>query len=517
MGHRQPLAARLVAICLIGLAWEGCKGTDSITPPPPPVSVARVDVGPSAASVPVTQTVQLSATPRDAAQNPLTNRTVTWASLNGAIASVNASGLVTGVAPGTASITATSEGVAGTATITVVPIPVATVAVTPATSSLPVGQTAQLTATASDASGNALSGRSITWTSSASAVATVSTTGVVTAVNEGSATITATAEGKSGTAQITVTGRPVASVIITPQIANVLVGQTSQFTAAVRDASGTTLTGRTVSWTTSNTAIATISASGLLTAVAPGSVIVTATSEGVSAQATANITAATPTTTIVVTNQLIDDVVISANGTILGTVPAGTTRQSTVTVTSLTVTYDLIRTKTTSGVSVGDQMSGIYQKIDNPSGTITFVVNNKLGTDYYFAPLITNNTASTLLMAVNWGLAAENRCNCTVPPFGSRVHFGYYRYYSNTEIRGYSASNGYGVGTYVYWRAADFQNLVAPGSGAVDLTSNIVVGRHPTAGSFGMPGIASRIWTAVDPSPSRNGPVYDHAMPRPVP
>src|SRR6266545_7392706 len=89
--------------------------------------------------------------------------------------------------------------------------PVASVAVTPATVSVPMGQTVTLTATPRDSMGNALIARVVTWASSAPAVATVSGTGVVTGVAAGTATITATSEGQNGTAAITVTTVPTVS------------------------------------------------------------------------------------------------------------------------------------------------------------------------------------------------------------------------------------------------------------------------------------------------------------------
>src|SRR5207245_3706774 len=101
---------------------------------------------PATASVTVGQTVQLSATPQDSTGAPLSGRTVTWASSNAGVATVNGSGLVTGAAAGSATITATSEGKSGTSAITVTVMPVASVAVSPATASVPVGQTVQLTA-----------------------------------------------------------------------------------------------------------------------------------------------------------------------------------------------------------------------------------------------------------------------------------------------------------------------------------------------------------------------------------
>src|SRR5204863_2960225 len=162
-------------------------------------------VTPATAQVFEGKTAQLTATPRDASGNALSGRTVTWASSNTTVATVSASGLVTGKVAGTATITATSEGQSGTSAITVVHVPVASVTVSPASASVTAGTTVQLTATPKDASGNALSGRTITWSSSNTAVATVSPSGLVTGVVAGSATITATSEGQSGTAAITVT------------------------------------------------------------------------------------------------------------------------------------------------------------------------------------------------------------------------------------------------------------------------------------------------------------------------
>src|SRR5947208_1084964 len=167
--------------------------------------VAAVTVSPAAPTVQVGQTAQLTATPRDASGNPLAGRVITWQSSNGAVASVNGSGLVTAVATGAATITATSEGQSGTAVVTVSNVPVASVTVTPASASVPQGATVQLTATPRDANGTALTGRVVTWGSNNTAVATVSGSGLVSGAGAGSATITATSEGQSGTAAITVT------------------------------------------------------------------------------------------------------------------------------------------------------------------------------------------------------------------------------------------------------------------------------------------------------------------------
>jgi uncharacterized protein YjdB len=119
------------------------------------------------------------------------------------VATVSGSGLVTGVADGEATITATAEGKSGSAAVSVL-TPVAANAVAPAKVTIAPTETRQLAATARDAEGNELSGRPFTWSSSDEAVATVSKDGLVLGVEDGTATITATAEGQSGTATITV-------------------------------------------------------------------------------------------------------------------------------------------------------------------------------------------------------------------------------------------------------------------------------------------------------------------------
>src|SRR6185437_6455784 len=121
-----------------------------------------------------------------------------------AAATVSGAGLVTAVAPGSATITATSDGKSGTSAVSVTLVPVSTVTVAPKNDTLAVGANAQLSATLKDSAGNVLTGRSVTWGTSSSSVATVSTSGMVTGVAGGNATITATSEGKAGASTIVV-------------------------------------------------------------------------------------------------------------------------------------------------------------------------------------------------------------------------------------------------------------------------------------------------------------------------
>ena len=295
------VTAHAVGAVTISASAAGISGTSAVTvDPAPPIPVSSVVVSPASATIQIGGTAQLAAVARDAAGNALTGRAIGWSSGNEGVATVDQSGLVRAVSAGTVTITATSEGVSGTSSVTVTPLPpapVASVAISPATSSLTIGQTQQLTATLRDAAGNILTGRSVSWGTSADGIASVSSTGLVTAVAVGNATITATSEGVSGTAAVTVAQVPVATVTVTPATASIATGATVQLTAVARDASGNPLSGRSFTWSSGTPGIATVNASGLVTAVAAGSATIRATSEGVIGSSNITVTGPPPDAT----------------------------------------------------------------------------------------------------------------------------------------------------------------------------------------------------------------------------
>ena len=168
----------------------------------------------------------------------------------------------------------------GSATITVTQAPVATVTLSPSEVTIVAGAQQQLTATLKDARNNDLSGRLITWTSNAPDVATVDGTGLVSSRSAGSATITASSEGQSGSVLVTVVPVSVASVSVTLASSSVIAGQTTQATATTKDANDIVLTGRVVHWSSDNIAVAIVSATGLVAALTPGTARITAESEG---------------------------------------------------------------------------------------------------------------------------------------------------------------------------------------------------------------------------------------------
>lgn len=284
-----PVRLRLGASLLaLGALVLGCDKSG----PSGPVAAAAVEITPAAPVTPGS-TVQLSATVKDSRGNPLSGRAVAWSSGNNSVATVSASGLVTAVAQGSAQITATSDGASGSLALTVLPVPVANVAIGTPPPDVATGTVVQLIATLTDAGGATLTGRTINWSSSNQAIATVDGAGLVSALTPGNVTITATSEGKSGSVQLAVIQVPVSSVVVTPSVATLAVGGTQLLTAQPRDFSGSVLLDRPVLWASSNATIASVTQGGLVTAHAPGcGVAITATSEGMVGTATVNVAGA---------------------------------------------------------------------------------------------------------------------------------------------------------------------------------------------------------------------------------
>ncbi|HRP08928.1 MAG TPA: Ig-like domain-containing protein, partial [Gemmatimonadales bacterium] len=162
------------------------------------------------------------------------------------------------------------------------PVAVVSVEITPGQAELHPGGSVQFSARGLDAQGAVVQGRQVAWSSTSATVATVSNTGLVTAVAEGSTTIKATIDGKSASRSITVVDDrvPVASIEITTTIDTIEATELHQYSAIIRDAEGQSLSGRAIVWTSSNPAVATIGLNGMLTGVDRGNVTITATSEG---------------------------------------------------------------------------------------------------------------------------------------------------------------------------------------------------------------------------------------------
>ncbi|WP_439643810.1 Ig-like domain-containing protein [Gemmatimonas sp.] len=280
---------------LLALALTACGGggDSGPTPPPAPPQVRSVSVTPSSATVRVGETQSLSALV-DAAVGAAT--TVTWTSEAPTLASVNSSGVVTGVGTGTATIRATStanSAVSGTALIVIQPA--RSLAVAPTVVNIGTGQTATLTPTLQIDPGLATT---VTWRSSAPNVATVSATGVVTGVTQGSTQITVLSTVDTtlrATATVNII-QVVRAVTVTPTAATLNINLTQQLAATVTADAGLATTS---SWRSSNPAVASVSNSGLVTALGVGTSTITALATAdTNRRATSTITVAPRTTTV---------------------------------------------------------------------------------------------------------------------------------------------------------------------------------------------------------------------------
>jgi hypothetical protein len=212
-------ARRAASWTAILALMTACGGGEAAAPR----VVSSVDVSPASITVQPAQSSNLTATAREADGTAIVGRSVVWSSANPAIATVSATGVVTGVTDGVTSVSASIGSVSGSAAV-VVRSTVAAVAITPATATVTMGRApVQLAAAPRNAAGAALAGRTVTWSSSAPTIASVSAAGLVAAVAPGTATISATSEGVVGTAAITIAPDP-CSVVRTLPIGQTVAG-----------------------------------------------------------------------------------------------------------------------------------------------------------------------------------------------------------------------------------------------------------------------------------------------------
>ena len=231
----------------------------------------------------------LTASVVDAKNTPLANVPVAWSSSNPAVATIDANGVLTAVAAGATQVTAASGTTKATATVQVIRR-VSTVALGPNPATVVVARTLQLVAVPKAADGTDagdLADRNITWSvaSASPTRATVSATGLVTGVYPGNADVTVSIDGVTKTLRVVVTAAGLS--IAAPTV--VYTGTNTSLTATAVDANGGVLPNVPVAWSSSNPAVATIDANGVLTALSVGSTQVTASAGSSSATATVRV------------------------------------------------------------------------------------------------------------------------------------------------------------------------------------------------------------------------------------
>jgi alpha-tubulin suppressor-like RCC1 family protein len=167
---------------------------------------------------------------------------------------------------------------------------IASVTLTPGMDTInAIGFTTKLTAIAHDGSGQVVSGVTFAWFSVNAARATVNQNGLVTSTGRGWVRIIAAAGGRADTAHVW-SRQVVASVSVTPPTASVGVGNTTQLTATAKDSNNVVAPKATFAWSSSQPAIATVNATGLVTGVAAGNATIRASSSGKSGSAAIAVT-----------------------------------------------------------------------------------------------------------------------------------------------------------------------------------------------------------------------------------
>ncbi len=262
----------------------------------PPAAIVSITIVPPSSSVGKGQAIQLTAsgTFTDGSTKDIST-SVTWVSSTPGVAAVSATGLVTGIAAGTSSITATSGSVRGAENFTVTPAVMTSLVIGSSSSSITKGKTLQLTVTGTLADGSTQDmSASVTWSSSAPNIISVSASGVITAIAVGTATISAHSGSLVGSAVFTVSAATLTSIALTPSAPSITKGKTQQLavTGTFSDGSTQDVTA-TAAWTVSSTSTISVNNAGLVTAVANGTATVTATVGSVSGSDAITVTSPT--------------------------------------------------------------------------------------------------------------------------------------------------------------------------------------------------------------------------------
>ncbi len=249
---------------------------------------ASVEVAPSTLALFEGEAGNLTAVVRDARGNAFAPEDLAWSSVDPAVATVDAAGRVTGVAPGQTQVQVASGGITGSASVTVARRPVL-LEVEPTALTLALGATAPLTVRVLDANGEVISDAPVGWSSSAPQRVQVTSDGTVRAVGFGEATVTATSGSLSASVVVTVP-RVATSIEVEPASVELSQGDTVVFQATVSDATGAAIEPAGVTWSSTNPQVVVVdAATGVAMAVGGGSADVVARRDGVEGAAQVSV------------------------------------------------------------------------------------------------------------------------------------------------------------------------------------------------------------------------------------
>lgn len=275
-----------VGVAQVNATYEGVSGSTSVN-----VSAAAlvgVTVSPTSSNVPIGESEQLTATGKfsDGTTQDIT-QSVTWNSSAPGIVTASSTGVAIALASGSATISATSGSVTGSASVTVGPAALVGITVSPNPSTLPVGEFEQLTAMGNFSDGTTANlTQSVSWGSSTPAIASASSGGFVSAKAVGGATITASSGSVAGSATVTVTTAVVVSLNVSPATLALVLGGNAQLQAIANwsDGSSQNVT-NAATWSSNPSSNAAVSSSGLVTAEQVGLATIVAAYNGIAGSA----------------------------------------------------------------------------------------------------------------------------------------------------------------------------------------------------------------------------------------
>ena len=280
------VTGKVVGAAQLSAAYQGITGVASVTVAQPALLSIAVSPNPSSLPLGETQPLQATGTYSDGSTQNLT-QTATWSSSPPTIASVNTQGVVSGLAIGAAQLSAVYQGVTGSATVNVGKPVLLSITISPNQASLPVDESKQLQANGNFSDGSIQNlTQSVTWASSAPTIATVNATGTVAAVKIGTATISATSASITGSASVNVTPAAIVALNIVPATVSMVLESGRQLQAIGTLSDGTTQNmTSSVTWSSIQPAIASVTSGGFVTANSIGSTTIMAVGGGFTASA----------------------------------------------------------------------------------------------------------------------------------------------------------------------------------------------------------------------------------------
>jgi len=405
---------------------------------------------------------------------------VTWSSSMPAVAGISASGLATGASLGTTMITATLGSVSGSTMLTVTSAQLVSIAVTPVNMSVPLGTLQQYTATGTYSDNSTLDlTSSVTWSSSSASIATVTTSGLLTAHGLGSSTITATSGSVSGSTSVTVNAANVVGVTLQPSGVTIANGTNQQYTAIATFNDGSTLNVTNTSginWTSSALSVATIGAtSGLAVSKSVGSSMI-----GVS------FASFSDSSMLTVSNATIQSVSVSPANT---TIAPGTTQRFTA-----TGTFSDGSTQNITSVSNWQSSNPAAATVGNSGGTFGVATAVAMGSSSISASF-TSPGGPPAMGSTSLTVSGATLQSITVTPTGSTITVGSSVQY--TAIGHFSNGTMQNLNTVVTWNSSHTGVATISSSGSATGVSAGTTNVTATQGAVSSTGVT----LTVTPSP----------------